>query len=65
MLLLSFLSSIHMPVNSILPMVGYYNSGDPYNVDIDTFDCYILYMLLVVPLFLLFCFGRGYTDLTI
>jgi hypothetical protein len=62
MLLLSLLSSIHMPVNNTLPMVGYYNSGDPYNVDIDTFDCCILHVLLVVPLFLLFCFSGGYTN---
>jgi hypothetical protein len=61
-LLLSLPSGIHMPVNSILPMVGYYNSGDPYNINIDTFNCYILHALLVVPLFLLFCFGGGYTD---
>jgi hypothetical protein len=62
MLLLSLPSGIHMPVNSILPMVSYYNSGNPYNVNIDTFDCYILHVSLVVPLFLLFCFGRGYTN---
>jgi hypothetical protein len=61
-LLLSLPNGIHMPVNSTLPMVGYYNSGDPYNVNIDTFDHYILYALLAVPLFLLFCFGGGYTD---
>jgi hypothetical protein len=61
-LLLSLLSGIHMPANSTLPMVGYYNSGNPHNVNIDTFDCCILYMLLVVPLFLLFCFGGGYTN---
>jgi hypothetical protein len=62
MLLLSLLSDVHMPVNSILPMVGYYNSGNPYNVNIDTFNYYILHILLVVPLFLLFCFGGGYTN---
>jgi hypothetical protein len=62
MLLLSLPSGIHMPINSILPMVGYYNSDDPYNVNIDTFDYCILYMLLVVPLFLLFYFGGGYTN---
>jgi hypothetical protein len=62
MLLLSLLSGIYMPVNSILPMVSYYDSGDPYNVDIDTFDHYILHMLLVVPLFLLFYLSKGYTD---
>jgi hypothetical protein len=61
-LLLSLLSGIHIPVNSILPMVDYYNSSNPYNVNIDTFNHYILHALLVVPLFLLFCFGRGYTD---
>jgi hypothetical protein len=61
-LLLSLPSGIYMPINSTLPMVGYYDSGDSYNVDIDTFDCCILYVSLVVPLFLLFCFGRGYTD---
>jgi hypothetical protein len=61
-LLLSLPSGIHMPVNSTLPMVGYYDSGDPYNVNIDTFDCYILHMLLVVLLFLLFCPNGGYTD---
>jgi hypothetical protein len=61
-LLLSFLSGIHIPVNSILPMVGYYDSSDPYNVDIDTFDYYILHMLLAVLLFLLFYPGRGYTN---
>jgi hypothetical protein len=62
MLLLSLPNGIYMPVNNTLPMVGYYNSGDPYNVNIDTFDYYILYASLVVPLFLLFCFGGGYTD---
>jgi hypothetical protein len=62
MLLLSLLSGIHMPANSILPMVGYYNSGDPYNINIDTFDHCILHMLLVVLLFLLFYPSRGYTD---
>jgi hypothetical protein len=62
MLLLSLPSGIHMPANSILPMVGYYNSGDPYNIDIDTFDYCILHILLAVPLFLLFCFGGGYTN---
>jgi hypothetical protein len=51
-----------MPVNSTLPIVGYYDSGDPYNVDIDIFDYCILHVLLVVLLFLLFCPGRGYTD---
>jgi hypothetical protein len=61
-LLLSLPSGIHMPVNNTLPMVGYYDSSDPYNVNIDTFDYCILYVSLVVPLFLLFCFGRGYTD---
>jgi hypothetical protein len=61
-LLLSLPSGVYMPVNSILPIVGYYNSGDPYNVDIDIFDCCILYTLLAVPLFLLFCFSGGYTD---
>jgi hypothetical protein len=61
-LLLSLLSGIYMPVNSTLPMVGYYDSGDPHDVNIDTFDYYILYALLAVPLFLLFCFGRGYTN---
>jgi hypothetical protein len=61
-LLLSLPSGIHMPVNSILPIVGYYNSGDPYNVNIDTFNHCIFHMLLVVPLFLLFCFSRGYTN---
>jgi hypothetical protein len=62
MFLLSLLSGIHIPVNSILPMVGYYNSGNPYNINIDTFDYYILYILLVVPLFLLFCSDGGYTN---
>jgi hypothetical protein len=62
MLLLSLPSGIHMPVNNTLPMVGYYNSSDPHNVNIDTFDHYILHTLLAVPLFLLFCFGGGYTD---
>jgi hypothetical protein len=62
MLLLSLPSGIHMPMNSILPMVGYYNSGDPHNINIDTFDCCILHVLLAVLLFLLFCFGGGYTD---
>jgi hypothetical protein len=62
MLLLSLPSDIHMPINSTLPMVGYYDSGDPYNVNIDTFDHYILYMLLVVPLFLLFYPSGGYTN---
>jgi hypothetical protein len=61
-LLLSLPSGIHMPVNSILPIVGYYNSGNPYNVNIDTFDHCILYMLLVVPLFLLFCPSGGYIN---
>jgi hypothetical protein len=61
-LLLSFPSSVHMPANSTLPMIDYYDSGDPYNVDIDTFDCCILYMLLAVLLFLLFYLNGGYTD---
>jgi hypothetical protein len=61
-LLLSLPSGIHMPMNSTLPMVGYYNSGNPHNVDIDTFDHCILHTLLVVPLFLLFCPSGGYTD---
>jgi hypothetical protein len=43
-------------------MVGYYDSGDPYNIDIDTFDCCILHVLLVVLLFLLFYPGGGYTN---
>jgi hypothetical protein len=62
MLLLSLPSGIHMPINSILPMVGYYDFGDPYNVNIDTFDHCILHVSLVVPLFLLFCPSGGYTD---
>jgi hypothetical protein len=62
MLLLSLPSGIHMPVNSILPMVGYYDSSDPHNVNIDTFDHCILHVLLVVLLFLLFYPGGGYTD---
>jgi hypothetical protein len=62
MFLLSLPSGIHMPVNSTLPMVGYYNSGDPYNVDIDTFNHCILHMLLAVLLFLLFYPSGGYTD---
>jgi hypothetical protein len=62
MLLLSLPSGIYMPVNSILPIVSYYDSGDPYNINIDTFDYYILHVLLVVPLFLLFCFGGRYTN---
>jgi hypothetical protein len=61
-LLLSLPSGVHMPVNSILPMVGYYDSGDPHNVNIDIFDHCILHTLLAVLLFLLFCPGRGYTD---
>jgi hypothetical protein len=62
MLLLSLPSGVHMPVNSILPIVGYYNSGDPHNVNIDTFNHYILHVLLVVLLFLLFYPSGGYTD---
>jgi hypothetical protein len=62
MFLLSLPSGIYMPVNSTLPMVGYYDSSDPYNVDIDTFDYCILYILLVVPLFLLFYLSGGYID---
>jgi hypothetical protein len=62
MFLLSLPSGIYMPVNSTLPMVGYYDSSDPYNVNIDTFNYYILYILLVVPLFLLFCPSGGYTN---
>jgi hypothetical protein len=61
-LLLSLPSGIYMPVNSILPIVGYYDSGDPYNVNIDTFNYCILYVSLVVPLFLLFYPGGGYTN---
>jgi hypothetical protein len=34
MLSLSLPSDIHMPVNNTLPMVGYYVSGNPYNVGI-------------------------------
>jgi hypothetical protein len=64
MLLLSLPSGIHMPVNSILPIVGYYDSSNPYNINIDTFDYCILHTLLVVPLFLLFYFSGGYTNLT-
>jgi hypothetical protein len=60
--LFSLPSGIHMPVNSILPMVGYYNSGNPYNVNIDTFNHCILYILLAVLLFLLFYSGRGYIN---
>jgi hypothetical protein len=62
MLLLSLPSGVHMPANSTLPMVGYYDSGDPYNVNIDIFDCCILHVLLVVLLFLLFCPSGGYTN---
>jgi hypothetical protein len=61
-LLLSLPNGIHMPINSTLPMVGYYDFGNPHNINIDTFDHYILYILLVVPLFLLFCPGGGYTN---
>jgi hypothetical protein len=61
-LLLSLPSGVHMPVNSTLPMVGYYDSGDPHNVDIDIFDRCILHASLAVLLFLLFCPGGGYTD---
>jgi hypothetical protein len=60
--LLSLPSGVYMPMNSILPMVGYYNSGDPYNVNIDIFDYCILHMLLVVLLFLLFCPSGGYIN---
>jgi hypothetical protein len=62
MLLLSLPNSVHMPVNNTLPMVGYYDSGNPYNINIDTFDCYILHVSLVVPLFLLFYPSGGYTN---
>jgi hypothetical protein len=62
MLLLSLPSGVHMPINSILPMVGYYDSDDPYNVNIDTFNHYILCVSLAVPLFLLFHPSRGYID---
>jgi hypothetical protein len=62
MLLLSLPSGIHMPANSTLPMVGYYDSVDPHNINIDTFDYCILYVSLVVLLFLLFCPDRGYTN---
>jgi hypothetical protein len=62
MLLLSLPSGIHMPINSILPIVGYYNSGDPYNINIDNFNHYILHMLLAVLLFLLFYPSGGYTN---
>jgi hypothetical protein len=62
MLLLSLLNGIHMPANNTLPMVSYYNSGDPYNVNIDTFNYCILHILLAVPLFLLFYSGGGYTN---
>jgi hypothetical protein len=62
MLSLSLPSSIYMPINSILPMVGYYDSGDPHNINIDTFNHCILHMLLVVLLFLLFYSGGGYTN---
>jgi hypothetical protein len=61
-LLLSLPSGIYMPVNSTLPMVGYYDSGDPYNVNIDIFNYYILHVLLAVLLFLLFCPSGGYTN---
>jgi hypothetical protein len=61
-LLLSLPSGVHMPVNSTLPMVGYYNSGDPHNVNIDIFDYCILHVSLAVLLFLLFYLGRGYTN---
>jgi hypothetical protein len=62
MLLLSLPSGIHIPVNNTLPMVGYYDSGDPYNINIDTFNHCILHTLLVVPFFLLFCPSGGYTN---
>jgi hypothetical protein len=61
-LLLSLPSGVYIPVNSILPIVSYYDSNDPYNINIDTFNCYILHILLVVLLFLLFYFGGGYTN---
>jgi hypothetical protein len=61
-LLFSLPSGIYMPVNSILPMVGYYDSGDPCNINIDIFNCYILHVLLVVLLFLLFCPSGGYIN---
>jgi hypothetical protein len=61
-LLFSLPSGIHMPVNNILPMVSYYDSSNPHNINIDTFNYCILHVLLVVPLFLLFYFGRGYID---
>jgi hypothetical protein len=62
MLLLSLPSGIHIPMNNTLSMVGYYDSGNPYNVNIDTFNHYILHILLVVLLFLLFCPDGGYTN---
>jgi hypothetical protein len=62
MLLPSLPSDIHMPVNSTLPMVGYYDFGNPCNIDIDTFNHYILHTSLAVPLFLLFYPSGGYTD---
>jgi hypothetical protein len=62
MLLLSLPSGVHMPANSILPMVGYYDSGDPHNVNTDIFNHCILHVLLVVLPFLLFYPGGGYTD---
>jgi hypothetical protein len=62
MLLLFLPSGIYMPINSILPIVSYYNSSNPYNINIDTFNYCILHMLLAVPLFLLFYPSREYTD---
>jgi hypothetical protein len=63
MLLLSLPNGVHMPTNSTLPIVGYYNLGDPHNVNINIFDYYILYALLVVLPFLLFYSGGGCTNL--
>jgi hypothetical protein len=62
MLSLSLSNGVYMPMNSTLPMVGYYDSGNPYNVGIDTFDHCILYTLLAVLLFLLFYSSGGYTN---
>lgn len=55
MLFSSLPSGICMSVNSTLPKVSCYVLGDPYNIGINNFDYYILYVLLVVLFFLLFC----------
>ena len=53
-------SDTHMSESNTLPMVSYCGLDGPHNANIDIIAHYILYVLLMVLVFLLFCLDAIY-----